>query len=95
MWGEMSEESRDEYKQFFLAYHDRVARLPSIPAIDSPLQVWVHWPEDEAPLRAPHLPPHGVRGGPAGQGPRQELPPPTDMAAASQNGKPHPDFTCI
>jgi len=26
MWGEMSEESREEYKQFFLAYHDRVAR---------------------------------------------------------------------
>jgi len=26
MWGEMTEESREEYKQFFLAYHDRVAR---------------------------------------------------------------------
>jgi len=26
MWGEMCEQSREEYKQFFLAYHDRVAR---------------------------------------------------------------------
>lgn len=26
MWGEMGEKSREEYKQFFLAYHDRVAR---------------------------------------------------------------------
>ena len=26
MWGEMSERCREEYKQFFLSYHDRVAR---------------------------------------------------------------------
>ncbi|XP_023328709.1 D-beta-hydroxybutyrate dehydrogenase, mitochondrial [Eurytemora carolleeae] len=26
MWGEMSEQSREEYKQFFIAYHDGISR---------------------------------------------------------------------
>ena len=26
MWGGMEERGREEYKQFFVAYHDRVAR---------------------------------------------------------------------
>ena len=26
MWAEMSEEAREEYKEFFIAYHDSIAR---------------------------------------------------------------------
>ena len=30
MWSEMTDASREEYKQFFLAYHDTVARSVSV-----------------------------------------------------------------
>ena len=39
MWGEMSEHCREEYKQFFLAYHNRVSQSGFTGRRQKPLSV--------------------------------------------------------
>ena len=67
MWSEMTDEAREEYKAFFLAYHDTVSEaLACACAVYNTglvpgRSLGVHWAPDQASLCAASCSPQGLR----------------------------------
>ena len=67
MWSEMTDAAREEYKAFFLAYHDTVSEaVPCACEVNNTGFVpgrsfGVHWPPDQASLCSASCSPQGLR----------------------------------
>ena len=65
MWSEMTDAAREEYKAFFLAYHDTVSQAVPVPVHNTSFvpgcSLGVHWLPDQASLCAASCSPQGLR----------------------------------